>query len=73
MSDNNDNVPDKSAYQVNRRLMCWAALGMMMAVVVCFLIDPQKYGGSELGPIFYGLSGLVAVYFGATSFQQAKK
>jgi len=73
MSDNNDNVPDKTAYQVNRRLMCWAALGMMMAVVVCFLIDPQKYGGSELGPIFYGLSGLVAVYFGATSFQQAKK
>lgn len=68
-----DNVPDKAAYQVNRRLMCWAALGMMMAVVVCFLIDPQKYGGSELGPIFYGLSGLVAVYFGATSFQQAKK
>jgi hypothetical protein len=53
--------------------MCWAALGMMMAVVVCFLIDPQKYGGSELGPIFYGLSGLVAVYFGATSFQQSKK
>ena len=73
MSDNNDNVPDKAAYQVNRRLMCWAALGMMMAVVVCFLIDPQKYGGSELGPIVYGLSGLVAVYFGATSFQQAKK
>jgi len=73
MSDNNDNVPDKTAYQGNRRLMCWAALGMMMAVVVCFLIDPQKYGGSELGPIFYGLSGLVAVYFGATSFQQSKK
>ena len=73
MAENTDNVPDKSAYQVNRRLMCWAALGMMMAVVVCFLIDPQKYGGSELGPIFYGLSGLVAVYFGATSFQQAKK
>ena len=73
MAENTDNVPDKAAYQVNRRLMCWAALGMMMAVVVCFLIDPQKYGGSELGPIFYGLSGLVAVYFGATSFQQVKK
>jgi hypothetical protein len=70
---NKDNIPDKAAYQVNRRLMCWAALSMMMAVVICFLIDPQKYGGSELGPIFYGLSGLVAVYFGATSFQQSKK
>ena len=73
MTEKTDNIPDKAAYQVNRRLMCWAALAMMMAVVICFLIDPQKYGGSELGPIFYGLSGLVAVYFGATSFQQVKK
>jgi cell division protein FtsW (lipid II flippase) len=72
MSEDNDNIPDKAAYQVNRRRMCWAAIGMMFAVVVCFLIDPQKYGGAELGPIFYGLSGLVAVYFGATSWQQKK-
>jgi hypothetical protein len=52
--------------------MCWVALAMMMAVVVCFLINPEKYNGAELGPIFYGLSGLVAVYFGATSWQQKK-
>ena len=72
MSDVKDNVPDKQAYQVNRRRMCWVASGMMMAVVVCFLIDPKRYGGAELGPIFYGLSGLVAAYFGATSWQQKK-
>lgn len=70
MSD--ENVLDKATYQVNRRRMCWAALGMMMVVVVCYLINPEKYGGAELGPIFYGLSGLVAVYFGATSWQQKK-
>jgi cell division protein FtsW (lipid II flippase) len=73
MSDTPDNVPDKSAYQVNRRRMCWVALGMMMAVVFAFLVDPERYSGAEIGPIFYGLSGLVAVYFGATSYQQAKK
>ena len=72
MTDNNDNIPDRAAYQVNRRRMCWAALSMMMVVVVCYLVNPEKYGGAELAPIFYGLSGLVAVYFGATSWQQKK-
>ena len=71
MSD--ENSPDKAAYQVNRRRMCWAALGMMLSVVVAFLVDPQRYSGAEMAPIFYGLSGLVAVYFGATSYQQSKK
>ncbi|MEK9917988.1 MAG: hypothetical protein VW496_01220 [Pelagibacteraceae bacterium] len=72
MSDTQDNVPDKAAYQVNRRRMCWVALGMMMAVVAAVLVDPKRYAGAEIGPIFYGLSGLVAVYFGATSWQQKK-
>ena len=71
MSD--ENIPDKAAYQVNRRRMCCAALGMMLSVVVAFLVDPQRYSGAEMAPIFYGLSGLVAVYFGATSYQQSKK
>jgi len=71
MSD--EHIPDKAAYQVNRRRMCWTALGMMIAVVGAVLADPQRYAGAEIAPIFYGLSGLVAVYFGATSYQQAKK
>lgn len=66
-----DNIPDKATYQVNRRRMCWAALLMMMAVVIAVLIDPKRFG-AEIGPIFYGLSGLVAVYFGATSWQSRK-
>ena len=68
-----DNIPDIAAYQINRRRMCWAALIMMLSVVIAFLVDPQRYSGAEMAPIFYGLSGLVAVYFGATSYQQSKK
>jgi cell division protein FtsW (lipid II flippase) len=68
-----DNILDKAAYQVNRRLMCWASLGLMAATVICVLLNPQDYKAAPIGPIFYGLSGLVAVYFGATSFAQAKK
>lgn len=68
-----DSLPDKQAYQVNRRRMCWVALILMAATVVCVLINPDAYKSAPVAPIFYGLSGLVAVYFGATSYQQAKK
>ena len=26
-----ETIPDKEAYQTNRRCICWAALGMMIA------------------------------------------
>jgi hypothetical protein len=68
-----DNIPDKSAYQINRRLMCWAALALMAMTVGFVLVNPSAYTNAPIGPIFYGLSGLVAVYFGATSFAQVKK
>ena len=68
-----DNIPDKSAYQINRRLMCWAALALMAMTVGFVLVNPSAYTNAPIGPIFYGLSGLVAVYFGATSFAQGKK
>ena len=67
-----DNIPDKAAYQVNRRMMCWAALGLMAATVICVLWQPGEYSSAPIGPIFYGLSGLVACYFGATSFAASK-
>jgi hypothetical protein len=72
MTEKTDNIPDKKAYQVNRRLMCWAALLMMGVTVFCVLFNPGAYSNTPIGPIFYGLSGLVAVYFGSTSFTQAK-
>ena len=42
MTEKTDNIPDKAAYQVNRRLMCWAALAMMMVVVICYLISQKN-------------------------------
>tara|TARA_Y100001972_G_C7428666_1_gene220920 strand:+ start:268 stop:483 length:216 start_codon:yes stop_codon:yes gene_type:complete len=67
-----ENIPDKQAYQVNRRRMCWAALGMMLTLVIAVLISPEKYATAELAPIFYSLSGLIGIYFGATSWQQKR-
>jgi hypothetical protein len=53
-------------------MMCWAALGLMAATVICVLWQPGEYSSAPIGPIFYGLSGLVACYFGATSFAASK-
>ena len=43
MTDAVDNIPDKQAYQVNRRLMCWAALALMAVTVACVLVNPELY------------------------------
>tara|TARA_R100001163_G_scaffold58128_1_gene46329 strand:- start:218 stop:382 length:165 start_codon:yes stop_codon:yes gene_type:complete len=54
--------------------MCWVALILMAITVAAVLIDPAAHQkGSPVSAIFYSLSGLVAVYFGATSYTQAKK
>ena len=72
-TEKNSDIVDKSAYQINRRIMCWAALCLMAATVICLLISPQNYTNAPIGPVFYGLSGLVAVYFGGKSYQAKAK
>ena len=69
-----ENIPDRGAYQVNRRRMCWSALTMMLVMLIAMLVDPAKYGSlAAFDMAFMSLSGLVAVYFGATSYTQAKR
>tara|TARA_R110002020_G_scaffold75017_1_gene191307 strand:+ start:215 stop:433 length:219 start_codon:yes stop_codon:yes gene_type:complete len=69
-----ENIPDKQTYQINRRRMCWSALTMMLVMLIAMLVDPVKYGDlAAFDMAFMSLSGLVAVYFGATSYTQAKR
>ena len=57
----NETIPDKEAYQTNRRRMCWAALGMMIACTAATIYDPARM--SDADSILYGaVSG--AVWFG---------
>ena len=57
----NETIPDKEAYQTNRRRMCWAALGMMIACTAATIYDPARM--SEADSILIAqdlaLSGLV--------------
>ena len=56
---------DKEAYQTNRRRMCWAALGMMIACTAATIYDPVRMyeADSILMAQYLALSGLVGAYF----------
>ena len=61
----NEMIPDKIAYQKNRRLMCWAALGMMIATTIATIYDPARMAKADAQVMMmYGsLSALVGAYF----------
>lgn len=61
----NELIPDKMAYQVNKRRMAWSALGMMIITTIATIYDPQRMAGAEsvLMTQYIALSGLVGAYF----------
>jgi hypothetical protein len=61
----NELIPDKKAYQINKRRMAWSALGMMIITTIATIIDPQRMAGAEsvLMTQYIALSGLVGAYF----------
>ena len=61
----NELIPDKMAYQINKRRMAWSALGMMIITTIATIVDPQRMAGAEsvLMTQYIALSGLVGAYF----------
>ena len=61
----NETIPDKEAYQTNRRRMCWAALGMMIACAIATIYDPVRMSEADsiLMAQYLALLGLVGAYF----------
>ena len=60
----NETIPDKEVYQTNRRRMCWAALGMMIACTVATIYDAARMSeaNSMLMEQYLALSGLLGAY-----------
>ena len=59
-------IPDKKAYQSNRRRMAWAALAMMIVCTAAVIYDPERMAKAEaiLMMMYGSLSALVGAYFG---------
>ena len=62
----NDLIPDKQAYQLNKRRMAWTALGMMIVSTIAVLIDPARMAKTNavLMMMYGSLLALVGAYFG---------
>jgi hypothetical protein len=62
----NDLIPDKQAYQLNKRRMAWIALCMMILSTIAVLIDPARMAEADavLMMMYGSLSVLVSAYFG---------
>ena len=62
----NELIPDKQAYQLNKRRMAWTALGMMIVSTIAVLIDTARMAEADAAlMIMYGsLSALVGAHFG---------
>lgn len=58
-------IVDKQAYQANRRIMCWVALGLMVISTIATIIAPARMAAADsiLMAQYLALSGLVSAYF----------
>lgn len=62
----NEMVPDKMAYQINKRRMAWSSIGLMALVTIATIVDPSRMAEADsvLMAQYIALSGLVGAYFG---------
>ena len=61
----NDLVPDKLAYQTNKRRMAWILLAMMLFTTLATIYDPTRMAEAEsiLMTQYLSMCGLLGAYF----------
>ena len=64
--DSDDLIPDKMAYQVNKRRMAWVLIFLMAVTTVLTLAFPDRLAEAEsiLMTQYISMCGLVGAYFG---------
>ena len=66
MSDSKDLIPDKEAYQTNKRRMAWVLIILMGITTIVTLLYPDRLAEAEsiLMTQYISMCGLVGAYFG---------
>tara|TARA_R100000988_G_C3988654_1_gene161302 strand:+ start:535 stop:762 length:228 start_codon:yes stop_codon:yes gene_type:complete len=75
MSENsNDLIPDKHAYQKNKRRMAWVLILLMTLTTVLTLAFPDRLAEAEsiLMTQYISMCGLVGAYFGFSAIGNRK-
>ena len=70
----NDLVPDKLAYQTNKRRMAWILLAMMLFTTLATIYDPTRMADAEsiLMTQYLSMCGLLGAYFGFSAIGNRK-
>ena len=75
MDNNNDDlIPDKLAYQVNKRRMAWVLIILMAITTIVTLLYPNRLAEAEsiLMTQYISMCGLVGAYFGFSALGNKK-
>jgi len=74
VSDNKDLIPDKMAYQVNKRRMAWVLIMLMGITTIATLVAPSRLAGAEsiLMTQYISMCSLVGAYFGFSALSGKK-
>ena len=72
--NNNDLIPDKMAYQVNKRRMAWVLIILMGITTILTLAFPDRLAEAEsiLMTQYISMCGLVGAYFGFSALGNKK-
>ena len=72
--DTDDLIPDKVAYQVNKRRMAWILILLMAITTIATLVAPTRLAGAEsiLMTQYISMCGLVGAYFGFSAMSGKK-
>jgi hypothetical protein len=70
----NDLIPDKLAYQVNKRRMAWMLILLMAFTTILTLAFPDRLAEAEsiLMTQYISMCGLVGAYFGFSAISGRK-
>ena len=69
-----DLIPDKMAYQVNKRRMAWVLIYLMAITTILTLAFPDRLSEAEsiLMTQYISMCGLVGAYFGFSALSGKK-
>jgi len=74
MSESRDLIPDKVAYQTNKRRMAWVLIILMGITTILTLAFPNRLAEAEsiLMTQYISMCGLVGAYFGFSAISGRK-
>ena len=74
MADDDIGVPDKLAWQENRRRLAYIAMGALLLTIIASFVWPERASQIPAAEMIYiSLAGVIMAFFGADAVASRKK